>query len=36
MRWALAVSPANYPLLLCHVANEAVQLTQLGRYFAAT
>ena len=36
MRWALAVTPANYPLFMCHVANEAVQLAQLGRYLNAT
>ncbi len=36
MRWALAVTPANYPLLVCHVSNEVVQLVQLGRYAAAT
>jgi len=32
MRWALAISPANYPLLICHISNEAVQLFQLGRW----
>jgi len=35
-RWALAISPANYPLLLCHIFNETVQLTQLGRWYTAT
>jgi len=35
MRWALAVSPANYPLLLCHISNEVVQLVQLARYATA-
>jgi len=36
MRWALAISPVNYPLFVCHLCNEAVQLTQLGRYVSAT
>jgi hypothetical protein len=36
MRWAIAVTPANYPLLVCHVSNEAVQLVQLGRWANAT
>ena len=36
MRWAIAISPANYPLLVCHIANEGVQLTQLGRYAMAS
>lgn len=31
-RWALAITPANYPLLICHLSNEAVQLIQLGRW----
>ena len=35
MRWAIAISPPNYPLLVCHIANEAAQLTQLGRYAAS-
>lgn len=35
MRWALAITPANYPLLVCHVSNEVVQLAQLGRYVNA-
>jgi len=34
-RWSLAVSPANYPLLLCHISNEVIQLVQLGRYASA-
>src|ERR1700730_15549957 len=33
MRWALAISPANYPLLVCHFCNVAAQSTQLVRYF---
>ena len=36
MRWAIAITPANYPLLVCHIANEAAQLTQLGRYAMAS
>ena len=36
MRWALAISPTNYPLFICHVANEAAQLTQLTRYAMAS
>ena len=32
MRYALAVSPANYLLFGCHVVNEAAQLTQGYRY----
>ena len=36
MRWAIAISPPNYPLLVCHIANEAAQLTQLGRYAMAS
>ena len=35
MRWAIAISPPNYPLLLCHVANVIVQSTQLTRYAIA-
>jgi len=35
MRWALAISPANYPLLVCHVINATLQTTQLVRYFTA-
>jgi hypothetical protein len=35
MRWALAVTPANYPLLICHVSNEIVQVIQLGRWATA-
>lgn len=31
MRFAWMVKPRNYLLLACHVSNEAVQLTQLGR-----
>jgi len=33
MRWALAISPANYPLLVCHICNVVAQSTQLVRYF---
>ena len=36
MRWAIAITPANYPLLVCHMANEVAQLTQLGRYAMAS
>jgi len=35
MRWSIAISPANYPLLMCHIANEIVQATQLVRYAMA-
>lgn len=35
MRWALAVTPANYPLLFCHICNEGVQIGQLGRWATA-
>lgn len=31
MRFAWMVKPRNYFLLTCHMANEAAQLTQLGR-----
>ena len=24
-RWAIAISPANYPLMLCHTANASAQ-----------
>jgi len=32
MRYALAVTPANYLLFLCHAVNETAQLTQGYRY----
>ena len=32
MRYALAVSPANYLLFACHFVNEGAQLTQGYRY----
>lgn len=32
MRYALAVSPKNYLLFLCHFVNEGAQLTQGYRY----
>ena len=31
MRFALVVKPRNMLLFACHVSNEAVQLTQIGR-----
>lgn len=31
-RWAIAISPANYPLLACHLTNSAAQLATLGKY----
>lgn len=31
-RWALAISPANYPLMLCHTANASVQVVTLGKW----
>jgi hypothetical protein len=30
-RWALAISPANYPLAACHAANAMTQTTLLGK-----
>lgn len=35
MRWALAITPPNYPLLICHMSNEAVQIVQLYRHYDA-
>ena len=35
MRWSLAISPANYPLLVCHGTNEVIQCIQLGRHINA-
>lgn len=32
MRWALAISPANYPLFACHVANSTAQTATLVKY----
>lgn len=32
MRYALAVTPPNYLLFLCHAVNEGAQLTQGYRY----
>lgn len=32
MRWAIAISPPNYPLLACHVANSTAQFATLGKY----
>lgn len=32
MRYALAVTPKNYLLFLCHFVNEGAQLTQAYRY----
>lgn len=34
MRWALAITPANYPLLFCHFCNEVAQLSQLARWLS--
>jgi hypothetical protein len=31
-RWAIAVTPANYPLMLCHTANASVQALTLGKW----
>jgi mitochondrial pyruvate carrier 1 len=31
-RWAIAVSPPNYPLWACHVANMSAQLLTLGKW----
>jgi hypothetical protein len=35
VRWSLAISPANYPLTICHGSNVIIQLVQLGRHMAA-
>ncbi|KAG6659685.1 hypothetical protein I3843_03G048400 [Carya illinoinensis] len=35
MRFAYMVRPRNYHLLVCHVANESVQLYQLSRWARA-
>nr|CCC50303.1 conserved hypothetical protein [Trypanosoma vivax Y486] len=32
VRWSIAISPANYPLCLCHATNSTVQLATLLRY----
>lgn len=32
VRWAIAISPANYPLMACHIANSTTQLATLGKY----
>ncbi len=34
MRYALAVTPANYLLFMCHFVNEGAQLTQGYRYLS--
>ena len=34
-RWAIAISPPNYPLMLCHVANSSAQLATLAKYTIA-
>ena len=31
-RWAIAISPPNWPLMLCHVTNQAAQSGTLVRY----
>ena len=31
-RWAIAISPPNYPLMLCHTANFLVQGGNLGKW----
>ena len=36
MRYALAVTPKNYLLFLCHFVNEGAQLTQGYRYLQWT
>jgi hypothetical protein len=33
MRWAIAISPPNYPLLACHIANSTAQVATLGKYY---
>lgn len=33
-RWAIAISPPNYPLLACHLTNSAAQLATLFKYLA--
>jgi len=32
MRWSLAIKPTNYPLFVCHAANEVAQLAELSRW----
>ena len=33
MRWAIAISPANYPLFACHVVNSSAQFATLGKWW---
>jgi hypothetical protein len=35
MRWALAISPYNPMLFVCHFSNECIQLTQMARYLTS-
>ena len=33
-RWAIAISPPNYPLLACHITNSTAQFATLFKYIA--
>lgn len=35
IRWAIAISPANYPLCACHVTNATAQLLTALKYTTA-
>lgn len=35
IRWSLAITPPNYPLLICHISNEIAQVYQLVRWSQA-
>lgn len=36
MRWSIAISPANYPLFLCHATNSTVQAATFVRWVYGT
>ena len=36
IRWAIAISPANYPLCACHVTNATAQALTALKYTTAT
>lgn len=36
MRWALAISPVNYPLFFMHLSNVAAQLNEATRHYRYT
>ena len=31
-RWSIAISPANYPLMGCHIVNSSTQIATLAKY----